>query len=699
MKNLYTVLCLLFLSLGLNPQKAQAQYYLEDRWPNLRFNFPVAMYPAPDNTKRIFVIEQNGRIKVFKDSGTVAATDTQTFINIRSRLPNIGVGSETGLLGMAFHPQFASNGYVFLNYTRSPNLTTVVSRFTVDPANPNRLNPNSEKIILTVPQPFSNHNAGEMIFGADGYLYITMGDGGSGGDPGNRAQNRSEFLGKILRIDVNVPEGNPAPYLIPADNPFAGNSNGWKEEIGTWGMRNPWKISKDPAGSTIWIADVGQNQIEEVDTFRLGANYGWKVMEGNNAYSACGSCDTSNYERPIFTYNRSMGNSITGGYVYRGTELFDLVGSYIYGDYGSRNMWYLKKNAAGQYVNNNLISAGGSLSSFGLDHENEIYVVRYTSNTGRLMKLRCGPATPSITTTGPLSVCEGDSVVLLAPTAGLAGFRWSNGDTSRRLVLKQPGQYDIQLQTRNAFGCWSYKSAAVQATVRPKPEVNLAIPAGFCEGESASISLPTENSWTWNQGPVSGNLVISQPGSFWIRATDAQGCQSDTFAFGLQPYPAPATPAIASTGANLISTSLVAGATYEWFRNGTLLSAGADTSLEVSLPGAYQVRVISAQGCKSDTSVAFLVTRISKTRHAKNQLELSPNPVRDLVRIGLPSRFGAGRYALDILNMEGASVYQTEVEVGTQELETRLPDLPAGSYFLQLRGKEGMATGRFKKVQ
>lgn len=699
MKQFLYTLSLLAFVLGWNPQPAEAQYYLEDRWPNLKFNFPVAMYPAPDNSKRIFVIEQNGRIKVFKDSGTVAAADTQTFINIRSRIPNIGVGSETGLLGMAFHPQFASNGYVFLNYTRSPNLTTVVSRFKVSASNPNQLDVNSEKIILTVPQPFSNHNAGEMIFGADGYLYITMGDGGSGGDPGNRAQNRAEFLGKILRIDVNVPEGNPAPYLIPADNPFAGNTNGWKEEIGTWGMRNPWKISKDPAGSTIWIADVGQNAFEEVDTFRLGANYGWKVTEGNNAYSACGSCDTSNYEKPIFAYNRSLGNSITGGYVYRGSELFDLKGSYIYGDYGSRNMWYLKKNAAGQYVNNNLIGAGGSLSSFGLDHENEIYVLRYASNTGKLMKLRCGPATPSITAASPLAVCQGDSVVLLAPTAGLAGFRWSTGDTSNRLVLKQPGQYSVQLQTRNAFGCWSYKSAAVQVTVRPKPVVNLAIPAGFCQDDSASISLPASQTWTWTQGPVSGNLQIGQTGSFWIRTTDAQGCKSDTLYFGLQQYPNPATPVIQSTGGNVLSTNRVAGATYEWFRNGSLVNSGADTSLEVSLPGAYQVRVISALGCKSDTSVAFLVTRISKTRNTKNQLEISPNPVRDLIRIGLPGRFGAGTYRLEVLNMEGVSVHQMEVEVGTQELETRLPQLPAGAYFLQLRGKEGLATGRFKMVR
>lgn len=222
-----------------------SQYYLEDRWPNLKFISPVWMEPSPDQSKRIFVLEQNGRIKMFKDSGTVNVNDTTTFINLRSKMQPYASLGETGLLGMAFHPNFSQNGYVFVDYTAtSPNLRTIVSRFKVDPTNPNKLDPNSERILLSINQPYSNHNGGSIIFGDDGYLYIAMGDGGSGGDPGNRAQNKADFLGKILRIDVNVPDTAASPYRIPSDNPFANSTGNTKKEIGCHGMRNPGKFPK-----------------------------------------------------------------------------------------------------------------------------------------------------------------------------------------------------------------------------------------------------------------------------------------------------------------------------------------------------------------------------------------------------------------------------------------------------------------------
>jgi glucose/arabinose dehydrogenase len=702
MSTKFTRLFLCFgLLAGILSQPAKAQYFLEDRWPNLRFILPVGMYPAPDQSKRIFVLEQNGRIKLFKDSGTVGTNDTSLFLNIRALLPgSISPGDERGLLGMAFHPNFSTNGYVFVNYTRaSPSLTTIVSRFKVDSQNPNRLNPSSEKILLSVPQPFSNHNAGAILFGDDGYLYVTMGDGGSGGDPGNRAQNKENFLGKILRLDVDVPDNNPTPYAIPPTNPFAGSgSTTIKKEIAVTGMRNPWKISKDPSGPTIWIADVGQNQIEEVDTFRLGANYGWKVMEGNNSYSPCGTCDTSNYEKPVWAYNRSFGNSITGGFVYRGNDMPPLQGAYVYGDYGSRRVWSLKRNATGAFENTEIISAtGGSLSSFGLDHANELYVIRYTSTTGKLMRVRCGPPVPTISVVGPVTVCEGDSIVLNGPTGGVvSGYRWSTGDTNSRLVLRNPGTYQIRLQTRNAFGCLSSESVLQTLTIRPRPILTAVIPAGFCPGDSATVNLAPGLTYSWTNGNTTNNLVIPSAGSYWLVGQDASGCRSDTTFFTLSNFTVPPTPTLQWNGSEL-TTQNISGASYQWILNGTLLQNTNDSSFQVTQPGIYQVVVVSSQGCRSDSSLPLVVTRVSGLSMRQN-LVLTPNPARDQVVLSIPEEWQKLNLELEILDAQGKTVRSVSLNHPGTQTRIDVSKLPPATYSLVLRNQGKQKRARLVKV-
>jgi len=361
-------IALLFMAiLIITGKNTKAQFNLQQAFPNLTFSSPVDMQYAPDGTDRLFVLEQSGIIKVFENNGNT--TTVKTFLDITDRVTS---GGETGLLGLAFHPDYANNGYFYVDYTTPSPLRTHVSRFQVT-SNPDSADKSSELVLLEVNQPFSNHNGGRVSFGPDGYLYIGLGDGGSGGDPNDNAQNKTVLLGKILRIDVD----NPAPplnYGIPPDNPFAGNTQGWREEIYSFGLRNPWRFSFDPVTNWLWCGDVGQNAWEEIDTITSGENYGWRCYEGNHEYNMTG-CTGTDYLFPIWEYSHSGGNcSITGGFIYRGMRRPELTGNYIYADYCSAKVWDL--DYSGVNVINNLVNtASASVLSFGVDMNNELYIL------------------------------------------------------------------------------------------------------------------------------------------------------------------------------------------------------------------------------------------------------------------------------------------------------------------------------------
>lgn len=347
----------------------QAQYNFQVAFPNLTFSNPLYLDHAGDGSNRIFVVEQAGRIKVFPNNSAVTAT--KTFLDITDRVTS---GGETGLLGLAFHPDYENNGYFYVNYTAPSPLRTVISRFQVT-SNPDSANKNSEQILLTFNQPYSNHNGGWIGFGPDGYLYIATGDGGSAGDPQNNAQNITNLLGKILRIDVNNPQP-PLNYGIPASNPFYDSTNtSIRKEIYAYGLRNPWRNSFDPVTGWLWSADVGQNQWEEIDIITNGGNYGWRCYEGNQAYNLTGC--SGNYIFPIWVYSHSLGISVTGGYVYRGQNVPELFGKYIYGDYGSRRVWALEYDGINPPNNTQITTAAGSITSFGVDQNNELYLVSF----------------------------------------------------------------------------------------------------------------------------------------------------------------------------------------------------------------------------------------------------------------------------------------------------------------------------------
>ena len=341
---------------------------------------PLLATFAPGDSTRVFIVEQGGRIKIVKNDSLLP----DPFLNINSLVSS---GSERGLLGLAFHPDYQSNGQFFVNFTNNSG-NTVVRRYNVS-ANPDSADASSGFDIITINQPFSNHNGGMIAFGPnDGYLYIGMGDGGSANDPGNRAQNKKELLGKMLRLDVD----GGSPYAIPIDNPFASDTN-YSAEIWALGLRNPWRFSFDRATGDMYIGDVGQNIIEEIDyqagSSSGGENYGWRLKEGNNCFIPSTGCDTIvGLTDPIAEYpHGGIPNkcSVTGGYVYRGCAIPDLQGTYFYGDFCSGVNWSIRYDGATITDSTDRTAELGlgtaAISSYGEDYYGELYICSYFDGT------------------------------------------------------------------------------------------------------------------------------------------------------------------------------------------------------------------------------------------------------------------------------------------------------------------------------
>ena len=393
-----------------------SQVTYERVFNDLSFTFPVELQflSTSSSPERVFVVEQEGRLRIFPKKDNVLANELTTFLDITDRV-RFRNGQELGLLGLAFHPQFESNGYFYVYYTTdSPvqdiDVRMVLSRFSVDPNNPNLADPDSELVLFRVDknQRNSNHNGGKIAFGPDGYLYISIGDGGGSNDPENNGQTTSNVFGTICRIDIDVDGNNPLEtnpdepngrYEIPSDNPFLENNNGL-EEIYAYGIRNTWKFSFDPPTGRLWGADVGQGAYEEVNLIVNGANYGWSRFEGNIIANNNVTID-GEVTFPVHVYDRDLGDrSITGGYVYRGSEITslepDISDKYIFGDYVSGRVWVLNYNQTDNSGTSELLfkTDGQFISSFGLDNSGELYFSDYGTEAG-IYQLTNGDNTPS----------------------------------------------------------------------------------------------------------------------------------------------------------------------------------------------------------------------------------------------------------------------------------------------------------------
>jgi len=340
---------------------------------------PVDIQNAGDGSGRLFVVEKAGRILIIQN-GQVS---NEPFLDIQGEV-NSG-SSERGLLGLAFHPNYSQSGLFFVNYI-DQNGNTVIARFHLSTDDPNKADPSSEVDLIHVNQPYPNHNGGGLAFGPDGYLYIGLGDGGSGGDPMRNGQNLQTMLGKLLRIDVDKGDN----YSIPADNPFAGG--GGLGEIWAYGLRNPWRFSFDRTTGDLYIADVGQDSWEEVNFVPAGTmgglNFGWSYFEGNHSYNDTPPANAS-FIQPAVEYSHSEGCSVTGGSVYRGQAMSEWQGVYLYGDYCSGSIWGLIHTGQNEYQSMLLFQTGAQITTFGVDEAGEIYMADFRS--GSIVRLTKNP--------------------------------------------------------------------------------------------------------------------------------------------------------------------------------------------------------------------------------------------------------------------------------------------------------------------
>jgi uncharacterized repeat protein (TIGR03806 family) len=415
---------------------------------------PLAMLQAPGDDSRWFVLEKGGRVRVFANDPAVTSFDAD-LIDLNASF-TVNDDSEGGLLGMAFAPDFATSDEVYLSWTEGSPMVSRVDRFRSNDGGVT-LDPGTRETIISVNQPAGNHNGGQIAFGPDGLLYVGFGDGGSGGDPQSHAQDTTDLLGAMLRLDV----GGASPYEIPPTNPFAGNSVCPANpdisiancpEIYAWGLRNPWRWSFDFDAEALWLGDVGQGAFEEIDIIELGGNYGWDCREGFEAYTGppggpAPTCTgATNLVVPVHAYDRSLGTSVTGGYVYRGTAIPALVGDYFFADYGSGRIWRLVEDGIGGYDDEELLSSGLSIASFAEDNDGELYVIDiaggalYRIDDAGSGTLDPNPVPDLLSDTGCFDPADPSEPVPALIPYGVAAPFWSDGADKERWIAVPDGR-------------------------------------------------------------------------------------------------------------------------------------------------------------------------------------------------------------------------------------------------------------------
>lgn len=626
-----------------------AMYTLVEAQPKIQlqefsagFNRPVDIAHCGDS--RLFIVEQRGIIWIVDSLGVKRTTP---FLNIDPRVNSSG--NEQGLLGLAFPPNFAETGFFYVNYTQN-NGDTRISRFSLMTDSLNVADPNSEQIMIEFDQPYSNHNGGCIKFGPDGYLYISEGDGGSGGDPLGNGQKKNTFLAKMLRIDVNEP--NPPYYKVPEDNPFVGQSD-YYPEIWSLGLRNVWRFSFDRLTGDMWMGDVGQNLWEEIDYEPAGMggrNYGWRCYEGDATYNTSGCQPASSYIAPVFDYSHAAANgcSVTGGFVYRGSKYPDLYGKYLFADYCSGRWWYTAPDGNGGFTTTVLANLSAyEYSTFGEDKEGELYVAAL--GAGKIYKIRelCSGFSVGYTLVQATCIGEANGWVSLVATGGVSPitYTWDHGPNTPTLTNLVGGEtYSVIVKDGNQ--CAREVTFQEGAVFNPgTPVVTIASGQSvLCPDSSVVLqaSSPAQEgvNYQWLlDGTVLPNatdstLATSEPGSYSMQWTvTGSGCPPVVSEpFDLDQLSWIGAELVYANG-QLTTADAFPGYSFQWLLDNVAIPGATSAVYTPTESGSYSLQLTSPEGCGTET-IALLVTG-TKLPVSLKSLTLSPNPTDGRLMIQL----------------------------------------------------------------
>lgn len=687
MKKFFTLLFPVFFQVTLALSQPQIELV------NFASGFIRPLDIANAGDDRLFIVEQRGLIWILDENGNKLP---QPFLNID---PSVGSGgNEQGLLGLAFHPDYANNGYFYVNYTKN-NGDTRISRFSVLANNPNQADPSSEKILLEVDQPYSNHNGGCLKFGPDGYLYIGLGDGGSGGDPQDNGQDRQTLLGKMLRIDVDGGD----PYGIPPGNPFV-NDNTTLDEIWAIGLRNPWRFSFDRETGDLWTGDVGQDAWEEINFQPVassgGENYGWRCYEGNHAYNTNGCAPANTMTFPVAEYQNGASCSVTGGYVYRGCKYPELYGRYLYTDYCTGIIWSLTPDGSGGWVNQQLANLNDfQFASFGENRHGELFL----AGLGNGIIYRVTETTESfdyeISITDVTCPADPTGSIALSFTGnnGPQNVQWSTGETGTTLPDLAAGTYSVTITGNN--GCTITETLEVASEITLTHEINDELCPGDGDG-SIILSVPgtvEPVQAVWNDGETGLVRTGLISGEYHVTLTTDEGCMMEAEFTVESIYDAPAEPVIDIEMDTLLNVS-PDYATYQWFLNDEPIPGANSEVLVAKVSGVYSLLVSNAGGCTA-TSIPVTVD-ISSTPDLLGieRVNLSPNPFGKALRFELQA-VQPLRFTLQMTDVKGAVVFKKEFTAAkgifTETIDTK--QLAAGIYFFILKTENGEWTQRVIK--
>lgn len=660
------------------------------------FEIPVDVTNAGDD--RLFVVEKRGRVKFINKDGS---GDITTFIDIRDRV-NSGA-NERGLLGLAFHPNFDINGSFFLSYTQS-NGASVISRFYI--RNDGLGDPDSEQVLMTVSQPFNNHNGGCIKFGPDGYLYIGFGDGGAAGDPQNNSQNRLSLLGKMLRIDVD----NGDPYAIPEDNPFAFDDF-TADEIWSLGLRNPWRFSFDRITGDLWIGDVGQDAYEEID-FRPanstgGENYGWKCYEGNQVFSNVAECtNITNVIFPVYEYKTDeniLGCSVTGGFVYRGTEYPALFGRYIFADFCTGQLWHTTANDCGNFET--VVDYRGGFqeySSFGEDNGGELYLVAISEGAIYQVTASCDVSMTAETTAHQCFGPEAGTILLNIQGEGDINTSLPAGYDPLSGTVEAPGCYCFGL-VEGQSGCDQTLCVYVEANNSFLPLENHVVLNSFSCGEGIVISMP-DFDYAFNiylgdsliLEESTSPITISESGIYSIQLVNGE-CLSPVYEYIDHTIINIEKPTI-EYDVNAYLRATPGYASYIWLDQGVEFATTTADSLLFFQNGLVSVIVVDENGCQSEASeeIEIIISNLNELRI--KYLTISPNPFNNKLSVDISFQ-NSKNAAVQLVASDGKIIERQALdEQKEHHIVFDTAKLPEGMYFLQIYHNGKVYTEKMAKL-